>query len=69
MASAGTADILGCFSIVSYLLDAHPRHFLKFVLLLRAGESAKKALEMAYGRTIDELDAEWRTWAMNLGKL
>jgi len=69
MSGAGAGDYLGCFSVVSYLLDAHPKPFLKFVLLLRAGEPVRKALEMAYGRTIDELDAEWRTWAMNLGKL
>lgn len=67
LSSASATDYLGCFSVVSYLLDVHPKEFMKFVLLLRAGESSRKALEAAYDKSIDDLNAEWRRWAMNLG--
>jgi hypothetical protein len=69
MASASSTDYLCCFSVVSYLLEAHPKEFVRFVLLLRAGEMPRKALETAYGKSLDDLNAEWRKWALNLGKL
>lgn len=69
MSTAGSVDYLGCFSAVSYLLEAHPKGFVRFVLLLRAGELPRKALETAYGKSLDDVNTEWHKWALNLGKL
>lgn len=48
-------------SIVTFLLREPPA-FLDFVELKSVGMKDPEALKVAYGRSVDELDEEWRSW-------
>jgi len=64
MISLGPLKYLTCYSMVSFLVKADPKAFAKMVAMIRDGEPSITAVEKAYGRKIDDLQAAWGSWCL-----
>jgi len=52
-----------CWSVVRYLYETDGAAFDKLPALFKEGLTPAKAIEKAYGKSIDKLEKAWRTWA------
>jgi hypothetical protein len=53
-----------CWSVVRYLYETDGAAFDKLPALFKEGQTPAKAIEKAYGKTLEKLEAGWRTWAL-----
>jgi hypothetical protein len=61
-------DYLQTFGMVTFLIQSEPKKFLKYTRNLRAGQEDAKALEEAYGKTIEKLEPECAKWIIANGR-
>jgi hypothetical protein len=59
------ADHLESFSVVSYLMGLDGPKFARFIVASREGMKRGEALQTAYGKTLAELEADWKEWVNN----
>jgi len=62
LADYQAVDYLSAYAIVAFLINTDPAGFLDFVRNVREGLDGRTALEKAYGKSVEQLQARWLRW-------